>query len=120
MSAAINCVTAPVEFCKHVADSVRWAFVFDVLQAGDTIASVVSIDIEEVEGETDSSELTVGDAEPNDTAVTGDEGEVWDIGRAVMATVEGGTANVKYAVTIVVTTTNGETLGGKWLVCVQD
>ena len=106
-------------FNKHRSDSVVYGFDFtNVLPSGVTISSTSADTISTLSG-TSSTALTATGETPNAAAYTNDEGETVAIGKAVRATIAGGTAGCKYQVTFVVTASNGELYGGDWEVDVE-
>lgn len=116
----MNCTRAEGKFCKHPYDEVVWGFIFaDLLPTGVTIASVDDVDIE-VEQGTDVTTLVVAGATVNAAAFDDDDGEEVAIGKAVRATVSGGTDAVWYLIQIKVTLSSGEKFGGAFLVHVED
>jgi hypothetical protein len=109
---------APKPFAKHVEDEVQYGFVFDdVLPEGDTIVSA-STSVSTVSG-TSSTALSVSGAAANAAAFNDDDGFEVAIGRAVQATVSGGTAGCVYQVRVEAVTSEGEHYGGDFRVSVE-
>lgn len=111
-----NFVTAQEPFRKHRNDSTVKGFIFDcILPSGVTISSVADGTVTTVSG-TSSTALTCTGETPNSAAFDDDEGVEVAIGKAVQATVGGGTAGCVYKIALVATGSDGQTYGGDFLV----
>lgn len=111
--------TAPKPFTKHLEDEVVYGFIFDdVLPSGVTISSVGAATITTVSG-TSTTPLAAAGQAGNAAAFDDDEGYSVAIGRAVRATVSGGTAGCVYNVRFEAVASNGEHYGGDWRVSVE-
>ena len=112
-------IRASKPFYKHTYDSVQYGFVFSsLLPAGVTIATVDATTVA-TEAGTSSTALTCTGGAANGSTFTDDDGNTVAIGEAVQATVAGGTAGVRYGITVKVTASNGEKYGGIFSVIVK-
>lgn len=108
----MNLVRATRVFQKHTYDQVVYGFIFDaVLPTGTTITAVEAAAIVTERG-TSPTALLVASPAANVVQFTDDDGNTVGVGRAIQATVSGGTARCTYGVTIKVTASNGEKYGG--------
>lgn len=112
----MNVIQATKIFSRHTYDSVVYGFVFDaVLPSGTTISTVDATTVALVSG-TNTTPLTATGGAANGAALTDDDGNTVAIGRAVQATVAGGTDRARYSITVKVTASSGEKYGGVWFV----
>lgn len=113
-------------FQKHVEDETQYGFIFDdVLPTGVTISSVAlpssdgyTSGIKTISG-TSITALTIAGQAANAAAFDDDDGYEVAIGRAVQATIAGGTKGCQYGIRLEVTCSNGEKYGGDWIVNVE-
>lgn len=120
----MDSVRARIPFIKHPDDDGNgdvYAFIFEdaiSIPSGLTIASVGSI-VVTTESGTSTTNLTVGTGTANTSTFVDDDGNTVPIGKAVLADMSGGTADVNYAVKIPVTLSNGRVIAGVFPVFVR-
>lgn len=114
-------VRATKPFIKHPDDSGTYSFIFEDainLPSGLTISSVGASEVR-VESGTSVTALTVGSGSANSSTFVDDDGETVPIGKAVQASMSGGTTDVNYIVKFPVTLSNGRVVGGEFPVWIR-
>jgi hypothetical protein len=116
----MNIVRAAKNFIKHTYDAPVYGFIFDAVLPSGTTVSTVDSTVVAVDDGVSTLTLTLAGTAANGSAFTDDDGNTVAIGRAVQATVSGGTAECMYSITVKITASNGEKYGGVWVVEVPE